>query len=312
MAKRDADWRQSQGLRGQSGGAPLCCRRSSPPTPPLARLSHASPPLSPQHTKKQQDATATATAEPAADEQAATATPAPSDDGAAALEQAKALVDDAAAFAADPDASRALLAEQLAAAEAGLAALRARADAADAAAQQAAQEATATAREQYLRLTADFENFRRRTAEEKADANSRARGEVINSLLPLVDNFELARAQVKAETEGEQKINNSYQGLYRQLVDLLKAQGVEAVPTEGAPFDPEVHEAIAREPSDEVADGTVLQEFRKGFKMGDRLLRPAMVKVSYNDAPVDTPAAETTQEEGEVKGGGGGEQQAEA
>ena len=119
--------------------------------------------------------------------------------------------------------------------------------------------------------------------------------------MPLVDNFELARAQVKAETEGEQKINASYQGLYRQLVDLLKSQGVEAVPTEGHPFDPELHEAIAREPSDEVADGTVLQEFRKGFSMGGRLLRPAMVKVSYNDAPVDAPAAETTQEEGEPK-----------
>jgi molecular chaperone GrpE len=254
-----------------------------------------------------QDATATATAEPAADEPAngAAATSAPADDGVAALEQAKALVDDADTFASDPEAARLALAESLALAEAGLAALQARALAADAAAQQAATEATATAREQYLRLSADFENFRRRTAEEKADANARARGDVISSLLPLVDNFELARAQVKAETEAEQKINSSYQGLYRQLVDLLKAQGVEAVPTEGHPFDPELHEAIAREASDEVADGTVLQEFRKGFMMapGDRLLRPAMVKVSYNDAPVDTPAAETTQEEGEAKKG---------
>jgi molecular chaperone GrpE len=85
--------------------------------------------------------------------------------------------------------------------------------------------------------------------------------------------------QVKAETEAEQKINNSYQSLYKQMVDIMRGLGIEAVPTTGSPFDPEVHEAIMREPNDEVADGTVLQEFRKGFRLGSKLLRPAMVKV---------------------------------
>ena len=74
------------------------------------------------------------------------------------------------------------------------------------------------------------------------------------------------------------------QNLYKQLVEILRGLGVDAVPTVGAPFDPELHDAIMREPSDEVPDGTVLQEFRKGFKMGDRLLRPAMVKVSMKYA----------------------------
>jgi hypothetical protein len=69
------------------------------------------------------------------------------------------------------------------------------------------------------------------------------------------------------------------QSLYKQFADTLKGLGVEAVATVGAPFDPEVHDAIMREPSDEVPDGTVLMEFRKGFRMGERLLRPAMVKV---------------------------------
>eukprot|EP00879_Flechtneria_rotunda_P000773 GHRR01000894.1.p2 GENE.GHRR01000894.1~~GHRR01000894.1.p2 ORF type:complete len:298 (+),score=138.91 GHRR01000894.1:171-1064(+) len=154
---------------------------------------------------------------------------------------------------------------------------------------QALEGSLSATKDQLLRLTADFENFRKRTANEKEELSSRAKGDVIASLLPLVDNFELARTQVKAETEAEQKINTSYQGLYKQMVDVMKGLGVDAVETVGAPFDPEVHEAIMREQNDEVPDGTVLLEFRKGFKMGDRLLRPAMVKVSFTEAaPAET------------------------
>lgn len=156
----------------------------------------------------------------------------------------------------------------------------------------------ATTKDQLLRLTADFDNFRKRTATEKDELSSRAKGDVVASLLPLVDNFELARTQVLPETEGEEKINNSYQGLYKQMVDILKALGVEPVDTVGAAFDPELHEAIMREPNDDVPDGTVLLEFRKGFRMGERLLRPAMVKVSFTDSPsaADTTGAVTDSE----------------
>ncbi len=69
------------------------------------------------------------------------------------------------------------------------------------------------------------------------------------------------------------------QGLYKQMVDTFRNLGVEAVPGVGHPFDPNFHEAIVSEPNDDVPDGTVLQEFRKGFQCGDRLIRPAMVKV---------------------------------
>ncbi|GAX81060.1 hypothetical protein CEUSTIGMA_g8495.t1 [Chlamydomonas eustigma] len=151
-------------------------------------------------------------------------------------------------------------------------------------------EATmATAKDQLLRLNADFDNFRRRTRDEKDQLAVSVRGDVVTSLLPVVDNFELARTQVKAESEAEQKINNSYQSLYKQFVDFLRGLGVEAVPTVGTPFDPNLHEAIMKEPNAEVEDGTVLMEFRKGFKIGDKLLRPAMVKVSVNEeGPVVT------------------------
>jgi len=148
----------------------------------------------------------------------------------------------------------------------------------------------ASAKDQLLRLNADFDNFRRRSASEKEALSVSVKGDVVVQLLPLIDNFELARTQVKVETEGEQRINSSYQGLYKQMVDIMRGLGIEAVPTTGTVFNPEIHEAIMQEPNNEVPDGTILQEFRKGFKIGEKLLRPAMVKVSTNDG--SGPAAE--------------------
>jgi molecular chaperone GrpE len=80
------------------------------------------------------------------------------------------------------------------------------------------------------------------------------------------------------------------------MVDIMKGLGVDAIDTVGSLFDPEMHEAIMREPNDEVPDGTVIMEFRKGFKMGDRLLRPAMVKVSFSEAPTEVSSADTDSE----------------
>lgn len=81
------------------------------------------------------------------------------------------------------------------------------------------------------------------------------------------------------------------------MVDILKGLGVDTVDTVGSPFDPELHEAIMREPSDEVPDGTVLLEFRKGFRMGERLLRPAMVKVSFSEAAAPAAVSADTDSE---------------
>lgn len=177
-------------------------------------------------------------------------------------------------------------------------------------------------RDKFLRLQADFDNFRKRTAGEKDALRASVKADTVGELLPLVDNFELAKSQLKLESEGEKKVDAAYQGLYKQMVEIFRGLGLEAVPGEvpgnsvgggcfsalpaspatpprpagaplapgvGSPFDPALHDAIMREASDEVPDGTVLEEFRKGFALGDRLLRPAMVKVSYNDA-APTPA----------------------
>ncbi|KAL1561314.1 protein GrpE [Salvia divinorum] len=135
-------------------------------------------------------------------------------------------------------------------------------------------------KEKILRLQADFDNYRKRSEKERSSVWSDAQGEVIESLLPMVDSFERAKQQLKIETEMEKKIDTSYQGIYKQFVEIMRSLRVAAVPTVGKPFDPSMHEAIAREESHEFKEGIVTQEFRRGFSIGDRLIRPAMVKVS--------------------------------
>ncbi|DBA78448.1 hypothetical protein WJX79_008362 [Trebouxia sp. C0005] len=163
-----------------------------------------------------------------------------------------------------------------------------------AAAQATAAQLLQISKDQYIRLNADFDNFRRRTAGEKLALKDTTKGDVIVKLVPLIDNFEAAKNSIKVQTDAEQKIVDSYQGLYKQMVDTFRSLGVEAVPGVGHPFDPNFHEAIVSEPNDDVPDGTVLQEFRKGFQCGDRLIRPAMVKVSSSD--IQPPAKQSSKE----------------
>ncbi|KAL8196678.1 hypothetical protein R6Q57_024593 [Mikania cordata] len=154
-------------------------------------------------------------------------------------------------------------------------------------------EEAISGKERYIRLQADFENFRKRSEKERLSIRSNAQGEVIESLLPMVDNFERAKQQLKLETEQEIKIDASYQGIYKQFVEIMRSLNVAVVPTVGKPFDPSVHEAIAREESKEFNEGIVIEEFRRGFLLGERLLRPAMVKVSAGPGQpmADDPAA---------------------
>ncbi|GJM85506.1 hypothetical protein PR202_ga01962 [Eleusine coracana subsp. coracana] len=158
----------------------------------------------------------------------------------------------------------------------------------------------ATQRERILRISADFDNFRKRTENEKLNMMTNVQGEVVESLLPVLDNFERAKTQIKVETEGEEKINNSYQSIYKQFIEILNSLGVEDVETIGKPFDPMLHEAIMREESVVYEEGIIIQEFRKGFKLGERLLRPAMVKVSAGPGPEKTEDEDPTQVEDSV------------
>ncbi|KAG6427898.1 hypothetical protein SASPL_112145 [Salvia splendens] len=155
-------------------------------------------------------------------------------------------------------------------------------------------------KDRVLRISADFDNFRKRTERDRLSQVSNARGEVLENLLPVLDNFERAKAQIKVETEGEEKITNSYQSICKQFVEILVSLGVVPVETVGKPFDPMLHEAIMREDSAEYEEGVVIEEFRKGFQLGERLLRPSMVKVSAGPGP----AKGNTEEQSEENAGG--------
>lgn len=142
---------------------------------------------------------------------------------------------------------------------------------------------------QYMRIAADFENYRKRTSKEKEDLEGQIKGNTIMELFPVVDNFERARSQIKPQTEAEMTIHKSYQSVYKQLVECLKRLGVSAMRTEGEEFDPNLHEAVMREPTNSHPEGTILEEFVRGYMLSDRVLRHAMVKVAT--------AAEETDEE---------------
>ncbi|KYC36256.1 molecular chaperone GrpE [Scytonema hofmannii PCC 7110] len=140
---------------------------------------------------------------------------------------------------------------------------------------------------QYMRIAADFENYRKRNQKEKEDLEQQLKRNTITELLPVVDNFERARAQIKPQNDGEMTIHKSYQGVYKLLVDCLKRLGVSPMRPDGQPFDPNLHEAVLREPTDEYPEGTVLEELVRGYYLGERVLRHAMVKVAApkEDAP---------------------------
>lgn len=133
---------------------------------------------------------------------------------------------------------------------------------------------------QQKRLAADFENYRRRTAKEKEDLEVQVKIATINELLSVVDNFERARSHIKPQNEAETTIHKSYQGIYKQLVDSLKRIGVSPMRAEGQEFDPNLHEAVMREPTSEFPEGSVMEELVRGYMMGDRILRHALVKVA--------------------------------
>jgi molecular chaperone GrpE len=129
-----------------------------------------------------------------------------------------------------------------------------------------------------LRLTAEFDNYRKRQERERREMGERAASGLIEELLPIVDDFERAlRADAGPEAEG---YRDGVALILRQLRDLLARRGVTAIDALGADFDPHLHQAVAYEPSPGHRDGEVIEELRRGYKLGDRLLRPAMVKVA--------------------------------
>lgn len=149
----------------------------------------------------------------------------------------------------------------------------------------------ASGKDRLLRLKADFENFRKQSDKDRLTFTSDIQEEVVESLLPMVDSFEKAKQQIKPKTDKEKKIDTSYQGIYKQFVEIMRNFRVSVVETVGKPFDPAIHEAVAREESEQFKAGIVSQEVRRGFFLQDRLLRPAQVKVSTGSGVVKADSA---------------------
>ncbi|CAH9112564.1 unnamed protein product [Cuscuta epithymum] len=159
-------------------------------------------------------------------------------------------------------------------------------------------------KDRVIRISADFDNFRKRTERERLSLVTNAQGEVVEKLLPVLDNFDRAKTQLKIETEGEEKINKSYQSISKQFMEIMGSLGVNAVETIGSAFDPLLHEAIMREDSIEFDEGVIIEEFRKGFQLRERLLRPSMVKVSAGPGPAKPEASNPGEELKEVTAAG--------
>jgi molecular chaperone GrpE len=128
-----------------------------------------------------------------------------------------------------------------------------------------------------LRKTAEFDNYRKRVERERREMVQYASGDVLEALLPVVDDFERA---LEAETGADAAYRKGVELIYKQLQDLLARRGVTLIDAVGKPFDPRFHQAITYESSPGRAEGEVIEEVRRGYMHGDRLLRPAMVKVA--------------------------------
>ena len=142
-----------------------------------------------------------------------------------------------------------------------------------------------TLNSQYMRIAADFDNFRKRQTRDQDDLKIQLTCTTLSEVLPIVDNFERARQQLNPEGEEAQALHRSYQGLYKQLVEVLKNLGVAPMRVVDQAFDPSLHEAVMREPSDEKAEDIVIEELQRGYHLNGRVLRHALVKVSMGPGP---------------------------
>ena len=141
------------------------------------------------------------------------------------------------------------------------------------------QEKVAEDEERYKRLQADFENFRRRTRQEKEELSALVVQNFITELLPMVDNFERALA---AEVTDGQSFKQGVEMIFGQMMDVLKNRGLEHIETQDAKFDPNFHQAVMRVENPELEDDTIVSELQKGYMVKGKVIRPSMVQVVSN------------------------------
>lgn len=146
-------------------------------------------------------------------------------------------------------------------------------------------------KDQILRARAEFDNYRKRMARQAEQIRKTAAERLLLALLPVVDNLERALDHAEGAATG---LGEGVQMVLRQLSEVLSQQGVDPIPAMGEPFDPNVHEAVMRTHSEQYAEGLVAQEFQRGYRIGDYVLRPSKVVVSAG--PPEAAAEETVQE----------------
>ena len=128
-----------------------------------------------------------------------------------------------------------------------------------------------------LRQAAEFDNYRKRVERDRKDLAQMAAIDFVADLLPVIDDFERA---LQADAPGAESYRQGLEIIHRALMDMLRKRGVTPIDAVGTPFDPQIHQAVVYEDAPDREDGEVMEQFTRGYKLGDRLVRPAMVKVA--------------------------------
>jgi molecular chaperone GrpE len=157
---------------------------------------------------------------------------------------------------------------------------------------EAAEKELKEEKDRFLRFYADFDNYKKRSAREMDDFRKFANESLIKELLPVLDNLERAIHSSSSGEEADKSILEGVDMTLKEIMKILERFNVKPVQALGSPFDPNFHEAIGQEESDEHEDNTVLKEFQKGYMLHDRLIRPSMVLVSRRKTPVENREAE--------------------
>lgn len=138
--------------------------------------------------------------------------------------------------------------------------------------------------EQLLRISADLDNYKKRAARERQEAIKFANESILEKLIPILDNFEMALAAANAPNTSVSSLQAGINMIQQQFKAALADAGLQEIDASGKPFDPNLHEAISQQETGEVPEGQVLQQIRKGYKLRERLLRPASVVVAKKPA----------------------------
>ena len=143
----------------------------------------------------------------------------------------------------------------------------------------ALQEKYDTLNQQYLRLAADFDNFRKRQEQERENLLKFGTENALKKLIEVLDNFERGKKALEKVDDCE-KVKESFDLVHKQVIEALTKLGLETIETEGKEFDPNFHDAVMQTPTSEHPEHTIINELQKGYKMGDKVLRPALVNVA--------------------------------